>query len=196
MSSHPESMRLTPGTRPRLVLPGWLAPRDGERKGRGRQRRIESVVLLIAAVMLCVATVNDLVREVGIGDRLAADLSSWKRIVGNTFPHPALNNPLIEQNIKTYTTRDVVCANTEPKVAPEHRVQVCLVFTGPVHGERREAHGGYYLWADGTDEHKPVLNEPRYSYGCVGTAVGEGLCELKGPPAGALNKPDEPISLG
>lgn len=157
-------------------MPGWLAPRDEERRGRGELRLIETFVLVVIGIVLAVATIHDLGREVRIGDRLGADLLSWKRIVGAKY-----HNPLVEQDIKRYTTRDVVCADTE-KGKPQGRVQICLIFTGPVHGEWRAAKGGYYLLAAGTDPHKPVVDKPGYSYGCAGTAVAEGLCAFKGKP--------------
>jgi hypothetical protein len=164
-------------TRTRLRLPGWLAPRDDERRGRGEQRLIETFALVLVGIVLAVATVHDVARQVHIGTRLTADLKSWEAVVGSRYFLEAgkYHNPLIEQDVKTYTTRDIVCANTA-EGKPEGHVQVCLVFTGPVHGERRHARGGYYVVAEGKDEHKPVINLPRYSYGCFGSAVAEGLC--------------------
>ncbi|MDE3069521.1 MAG: hypothetical protein KGJ43_02205 [Acidobacteriota bacterium] len=165
-------------------LPRWLRPLSGERRGRGEQRLVESFALALAGLVLAVATVHDLVREVHIGQRLDADLASWKALTGASYYH----NPLIEQDVKHYTTRDIVCANTV-KVKPKGSVQVCFVFTGPVIHGRRAAHGGYYLIAAGTDVHEPVINLPRYAYGCFGTAVTEQLCEATRPPGG----PDAPL---
>jgi len=168
-------------------LPEWLRPRDHERRGRGELRIVEIFALVIVGLVLVVATVHDLMREVHIGDRLHADLVSWKELTYS----PEYHNPLIEQDVKHYTSRDIVCANTEEE-KPEGTIQICMVFTGPVRHGRREAKGGYYLVAKGTDIHKPVLNEPQYSYGCFGTAVTEGLCEGTRPP----NGPDEPLHGG
>jgi hypothetical protein len=183
-------------------LPDWLSPRDQERRGRGEQRLIESVILVLVGVVLAVATVHDLVREVGIGDRLHADLISWVRYTkpyfGANNPKYTYHNPLIEQNVTTYTTRDVVCANTAD-VKPQGTVLVCLIFTGPVRDGYRRAKGGYYLIAAGKDVHEPVLDKPIYSYGCFGSALseptpeGKRICDLaKGPPGA----PDIPLIKG
>ncbi len=160
-----------------------LGPREHERRGRGELRFIESAVLVLVGLVLVVAVFHDIGRQVKIGRRLAADLESWRAITGVPF-----HNPFIEQDIKTYTTRDVVCADTT-KGKPEGKPQVCLIFTGPVAHGRRAAHGGFYLLARGTDVHEPVLDRPEYRYACFGSAVGERLCGIATPPAGLPNKP-------
>jgi hypothetical protein len=167
-------------------LPEWLRPRSEERRGRGELRIVETFVLVVAGLVLLGATFHDLVREVHIGSRLSADLASWKKITGSYY-----HNPLIEQDIKTYTTRDIVCANTE-KGKPEGKVQICLIFTAPVHDGWRPARGGYYLIAKGTDVHEPVLNKSQYAYGCFGSATAEHIC-LATPPPG---EPDRPLLGG
>jgi len=164
-------------------LPPSLRPLDREQSTAGRLRRFESALLVVAAVVLAVATINDLVREIGIGIRLHADLVSWERITGHRY-----HNPLIEQDVKHYTTKDTVCANTE-NVKPQGTVQVCLVFVGPVRNGLRRAVGGWYLEARGTDVHEPVLNRYQYRYGCFGRAASEHLCGLAAGPPGAPDKP-------
>jgi hypothetical protein len=190
MSAASETPAGAPGGR--LRLPPWLAPRDEERRGRGEQRLVETLVLVLVGLVLAVATIHDLSRSVGIGDRLASDLETWRAIEGVKY-----HNPLIEQDIKTYTTRDIVCAN-RAEGKPEGTVQVCLVFTGPVlHGDRRAAHGGWYLVAAGKDEHEPVLNYREYRYGCFGTAIAEDACAWTKPPPGApAGAPTEPLHGG
>ncbi|MHB8492400.1 MAG: hypothetical protein ACYDA6_09355 [Solirubrobacteraceae bacterium] len=165
-------------------LPAWLAPRSSERRGRGEQRLVESFILVLVGLVLVGATVKDLVREVHIGKRLDADLATWKAITGAYY-----HNPLIEQDVKHYTTRDVVCANTAKVKKPKGTVQVCFIFTGPVVHGRRAALGGYYLRAEGKDIHKPVENLPQYAYGCFGTAITEHLCAGTRPAGG----PDAPL---
>jgi hypothetical protein len=160
-----------------------LAPRSEERGGRGDLRFIESAVLLLVFAVLAVATINDVHRQVHIGRRLAADLESWRETVGVKF-----HNPFIEQDIKTFTTRDVVCADLT-KGKPEGKPQVCLIFTGPVLDERRSPRGGFYLLAKGTDVHEPVLDRPQYRYACFGSAIAEHLCALAKAPPGAPSRP-------
>jgi hypothetical protein len=160
-----------------------LRPRREERRGRGELRLIESTVLALVGVLLVVATVHDVGRQVHIGRRLAADLESWRTYTGAHF-----HNPFIEQDVRTYTTRDVLCANTT-KGNPAGKPQVCLIFTGPVRNGRRTARGGFYLLAKGTDVHEPVLDRRAYRYGCFGSAISEHLCGVAKPPPGFPTKP-------
>jgi hypothetical protein len=153
-----------------------LGPRREERRGRGELRFVETAVLLLIGVVLAVATVNDVGRQVHVGRRLAADLASWKEDIGVQS-----HNPFIEQDVRTYSTRDVVCANMT-KGKPLHKTQVCLIFTGPVNNGRRTAKGGFYLLAEGADVHEPVLDRPMYRFACFGSAIAEHLCGLSKPP--------------
>ena len=160
-----------------------LGPRTEERRGRGELRLLESAVLVLVGLVLLVATVNDVHRQVHIGNRLSADLESWRALTGVAF-----HNPFIEQDIKHYSTRDVVCADlTIGK--PEGKPQACLIFTGPVRAGRRQARGGFYLVAKGTDIHEPVLDRPQYRYACFGSAVSEHLCALATVPPGVPTRP-------
>jgi hypothetical protein len=160
-----------------------LGPRREERRGRGELRLVESAVLVLVGLVLLVATVNDVHRQVRIGNRLDADLESWRALTGVAF-----HNPFIEQDIHKYSTRDVVCADlTIGK--PEGKPQACLIFTGPVRAGRRQARGGFYLVAKGTDIHEPVLDRPQYRYACFGSAVSEHLCALAKPPPGVPTRP-------
>lgn len=169
MSAHPAA-----GARWRDLL----GPRDEERRGRGELRFLETAVLVLVAIVLIVATVNDVHRQVHNGTRLDADLESWRAYVGVPF-----HNPFIEQDIKTFTTRDVVCADLSIG-KPLGKPQACLIFTGPVHDGRRAVRGGFYLVARGTDVHEPVLDRPQYRYACFGSAVAEHLCGLSSVPPG------------
>jgi hypothetical protein len=176
--------RLRRGLAARLSV--LLGPRSEERRGRGELRFIEMALLVLVGIVLAVATANDDRRSVHIGTRLAADLEGWRATTGVWF-----HNPFIEQDIKAYTTRDVVCADLvkgKPEGHPQHP-QVCLIFTGPVHDGRRTPRGGYYLEARGTDVHEPVLDYPEYRYACFGSAVYEHLCRLSTPPSGFPTRP-------
>ena len=179
MSETTSERKPSPGAR----LRDLLGPRDKERRGRGELRFIETAVLVLVAIVLLVATVNDDHRAVRIGNRLAADLESWRAYTGVAF-----HNPFIEQDIKTYTTRDVVCAD-ETIGKPAGKPQACLIFTGPVQHGRRVARGGFYLLARGTDVHQPVLDHPQYRYACFGSAIAEHLCGIPTPPPGLPNRP-------
>ena len=134
--------------------------------------------------MLGVATVNDVVREVHVNDRLTVDLHTWRTVTGRVYPGHAYRNISIEQDLRGHTTRDVLCGNTDSG-PPGTLPQVCLIVTGPtVHGVRA-ARGGFYL--------PPYFSDKRENrYACFGTAVGEGLCGLPTPPGA----PDEPLTGG
>jgi hypothetical protein len=178
-TSSPAARPTVPPGRRRERLPEWLRPRDEERRGRGDLRRVESTLLVLAFLLLAVATINDLVREAHVNERLTVDLRTWRQITGNY-----LKNISIEQDLTHYTTRDVLCGNTGSG-PPGTQPQVCLIMTGPtVHG-LRAARGGFYLL--------PYFQDKRVNrYACFGTAVRENLCGLPTPPGA----PDEPLAGG
>lgn len=152
----------------------WLAPRSEERP-RARLVRVETVVLVLVALVLAVATVYDLTRQVGIDKRLHADLVSWQAITGARY-----TNAYVEPDAKHYSTRDVVCGWT-PRPDPWQTAQACLIFTGPVHGSRRATAGGYYVAAVGSLVNRQAFDRARYRYGCFGDAAAQGFkCELPG----------------
>ena len=165
---------------------GWrerLRPVDDDHGGRGRLYRAESIILALIALILAVATVYDVVRQVHISERTHADLASWEAITGR---HD--RRAIVEQDAKTYTTRDVVCGRTAAftRSAP---VAFCLIFQGPVRAGRREATGGYYVLKSGRRRNQ-VVDKARYRYGCFGTARALGYRCALAPPRGA---PDTPL---
>jgi hypothetical protein len=144
-------------------LPAGLRPRSVEPTGSGRRRLVETTMLVLVGVLLAVATGRDVVRQAGVNHRLTADLRTWRAITGHPY-----HNLSTQQDIKGYSSRDVICGNTTPG-APGKRTQVCLVMTGPVLHGRRAAHGGYYL--------PPSLPDKRVNrYGCFGSATQPLLC--------------------
>jgi hypothetical protein len=158
-------------------LPEWLRPRDTERRGRGDLRRVESTLLVLAFLLLAVAVVNDVVRQVHVNERLTVDLRTWRTITGND-----LKNISIEQDLVHYTTRDVLCGNLGAG-PPGTQPQVCLIVTGPTVRGMRAAKGGFYL--------PPYFQDKRPNrYACWGTAVRESLCGLPTPPGA----PSEPLT--
>jgi hypothetical protein len=144
-------------------LPGWLRPRSIELPGSGRIRLIETTLLVLVAVLLAVATVNDLVRQTHVNHRLIADLHTWRVYTGHTY-----HNLSVEQELfGRASQREVVCGNTSPG-APKARTQLCLAIWGPVVNGRRTVHGGWYL--------PPKTEDVRARrYGCFGEA-SRGLC--------------------
>jgi hypothetical protein len=144
-------------------LPPRLRPRDAELPGSGRMRLIETTLIVLLGLLLAVATLNDVVRQTHVNDRLIADLATWRAYTG----HPYHNISIEQELFGRASGREVVCGNTRPG-APKARTQLCLVVYGPTHGGRRTVHGGWYL--------PPKVEDVRADrYGCFGEAA-RGLC--------------------
>jgi hypothetical protein len=148
-------------------LPAKLRPRDTDRsigqQASGRLWRTETLVLLLVGLLLAIATVNDVVLNTHTNHRLVADLRTWRHYTGHNY-----KNVSAEQDIRNYTTTDVVCGNTVPG-PPKERIQLCLQMTGPTVGGLRLARGGWYLPAKSENLH-------RYRYGCFGPPKQQGAC--------------------
>jgi hypothetical protein len=153
----------TPASRGFDRLPAWLRPRDVEARGSGQMRLVETTLLLLAGLLLAIATVNDVVLRMHTNHRLVADLRTWRAYTGHDY-----KNLSAEQDQRNYTTIDVVCGNTSPG-PPKERVQLCLQMTGPVIHGRRAARGGWYLPPKAEDLR-------RYRYACFGTTKQQRAC--------------------
>jgi hypothetical protein len=145
-------------------LPARLRPRDAEDPGTGELRLVETTLVVLVAVLLAVATVNDVVRQTHINDRLVADLNTWRAYTGHAYHNLQADQQLFGVTSK----REVVCGNTSPG-APRARTQLCLAIWGPVRDGRRIVHGGWYLPPRSEDQR-------RDRYGCFGSAVAEEIC--------------------
>lgn len=144
-------------------LPAQLRPRDVEAKGRGEQRLIENTILILVALLLAVATVNDVVRQTHINHRLTADLATWRHYTGHDYRNISID----QETLGLASGREVLCGNTRPG-PPAAYTQLCLAIWGPVRHGLREVHGGWYL-----PPYAPDI--PSKRYGCFGPA-GRGKC--------------------
>jgi hypothetical protein len=145
-------------------LPAPLRPLLREPPGAGTVRLVETTLLVIAAVFLATATIDDVVREVGVDHRLAADVRTWR-----TATHHVFHNLTVDQHLLgERSQREVVCGNTRPG-PPKSSRQLCLEIWGPVRAGRRQVHGGWYIPAGSEDVRS-------LRFGCFGRAVAEGLC--------------------
>jgi len=144
-------------------LPPWLRPRAVELPGSGTMRLIETTLLVLVAVLLIVATVNDLSRQVGVNRRLNADLATWRAYTGRSYHNIGADQELLGAS----SQHEVVCGNTSPG-PPKGRTQICLTIWGPVSDGRRTVHGGWYL-PPGSEDQRATR------YGCFGEG-GEGEC--------------------
>lgn len=144
-------------------LPGWLAPRTGERPGTGSLRRVESTLLVLAALLLAIATLHDVRRQVSTNHRLGADLRTWRHYTRHNYRNISID----QQTLGLASRREVLCGNTRPG-PPGTRTQICLAIWGPVVDRLRTVHGGWYLPPHSVDL-------PSRRSGCFGTA-GAGMC--------------------
>ena len=144
-------------------LPSRLRPRPAELPGTGRTRLVESTLLVLVAVVLAVATVNDLARQARVNHRLIADLRTWRTYTGHAYHNLSITQELLGAS----SQHEVVCGNTSPG-PPKARTQLCLAIWGPVAGGRRTVHGGWYL--------PPKVEDVRADrYACFG-AASRGMC--------------------
>ena len=144
-------------------LPGWLRPRSIELPGSGRTRLVETTLLVLAGLLLAIATVNDVVRQTHVNQRLIADLRTWRSYTGHDYHNLSIDQQLLGEASR----REVICGNTSPG-APKERTQLCLAIWGETVDGRRTVHGGWYLPAKVEDVHAD-------RYGCFGSA-SEGRC--------------------
>jgi hypothetical protein len=141
----------------------------------GELRRIESTLLVLAFLLLAVATVNDVVLSTHTGGRITADLRAWRTLTGHDY-----HNISVQQDLQTHTTHDILCGNVAPG-PPGALPQICLIMTGPIVHGTRASHGGFYL--------PPYTPDKRaYRYACFGSAARDRLCGAA-TPAGAPHAP-------
>ncbi|MGA9285618.1 MAG: hypothetical protein WBV85_09265 [Solirubrobacteraceae bacterium] len=161
-------------------LPEWARPLEREKRGLGSLRLAETTILILLGVFLAVATVNDVVQQTHVNHRIIADDLTWRMATHHDYHE--INT---EQDVKTHTTRDVVCGNVSPG-GPDEHTQVCLVLVGSVHSGLREVSGGYYLAPE-------TVDIVRHRFACFGEPAQAGLCGLHAPPAGSPPTPALPI---
>ncbi len=145
-------------------LPARLRPLEVERPGGGNVRLIETTLMILIALVLAVATVNDVVRQTGVNNRENADKRTWRAYTGRDYYNVGVETDLFGIS----STRDAVCGNIVPG-PPDAKTQECLLVVGPIRNGRRQVLGGWYVPA--YIQH----NDYAYRYGCFGSAT-KGLC--------------------
>ena len=73
-------------------------------------------MLVLVGLLLAIATVNDVVLDTHVNHRLVADLRTWREYTGHDY-----KNVSTEQDVRNFTTTDVVCGNTDPG-PPKERI--------------------------------------------------------------------------
>ncbi len=147
-------------------LPEALRPREREHEGTGSLRLIETTLLVLAGLLLAIATVNDVARQTGVNERLIADIATWRAYTHHDFHNVTVDEELLRG---ASTHREVTCGNTAAG-SPRSRPQVCLIVSGPTRGGRRRVTGGWYLPAHTEDDVRASR------YGCFGEASELGMC--------------------
>ncbi len=148
------------------TLPEWLAPRradDPAAAGSPLRRSLETLVVVLVGVLLAVATVDDLHRQVGLNERFAVDKRTWRSYTHRNVKLLGIT-PAIRGNL------DIVCG--PPIVGDTSRL--CLMLGGPAHVHERQLLGGFRL----------AFMRPNryiYRYGCFGVAASRSLCGVSGP---------------
>jgi len=127
-------------------------------------RLIETTLLVLVGILLAVATVNDVVRQTRVNQRLITDLKTWRHYTAHDYHNLSIDQELFGSS----SQREVVCGNTSPG-APKARTQICLAIWGPVADGRRAVHGGWYLPAN------LEYDVRAERYGCFGSAA-QGMC--------------------
>jgi hypothetical protein len=145
-------------------VPAWVRPRAVELRGSGQVRLIETTLLVLVGLVLAIATVNDVVRQTHINQRLLADERTWRGYTGHDYHNLSIDQELFGSG----SDREVVCGNTSPG-PPQARTQICLEIWGSVVNGRRTVQGGWYLPAH--DEEDLLAQR----HGCFGPASA-GLC--------------------
>jgi hypothetical protein len=119
---------------------------------------------VLAGLLLAIATVNDVGRQVNVNHRLIADEHTWRSYTGHDYHTLSVDQKLLGEASR----KEVVCGNTSPG-GPKERTQLCLAIWGPTVNGRRVIHGGWYLPA------KVDQDVRAERYGCFGSA-GAGAC--------------------
>jgi hypothetical protein len=150
-------------------LPERLRPRTVELPGSGDMRVIETTLLVLVGLVLTIATVNDVVRQRGVNERLIVDLRTWRHYTGHDYHNVSVDQELLGGGeASTGDNKDVACGNASPG-PPKARTQICLVIHGPTRDGRRPVVGGWYLPPD------VEIDGRAARYGCFGPA-GRGSC--------------------
>jgi hypothetical protein len=129
-----------------------------------RVRLIETTLLVLIGLLLAAATVNDVVRQAHVNQRLVADLRTWREYTRHDYRNISID----QETLGADSQREVLCGNTNPG-PPGSKTQICLEIWGPVVNGARFVHGGWYL--------PPYVEDLRADrYGCFGSAAGAGMC--------------------
>lgn len=165
-------MSVARGRPRRRRAPAWVQARPeahGDPAGP-ETRMIETAIVILVGLILAVAVVYDVVRQVGVNTRQSADRNTWR-----AYTHQKRKNVSVRGLLRGDT--DFVCQPAPLTAAAPTEQRLCLMVIGPVRARRRTVAGGYYLQG---------RREDRYvnRYACFGLPATRRLCGLgTAPPA-------------
>lgn len=158
MSARPTTLRQLFGPRPEA---------HGDPAGRDL-RAIETVIVVAIGIVLAVAVVYDVVRQVHFNQRASIDRATWRAYTHVQTKHIGVRFP------RSGST-DFACRSTSTIVAVAHRqTRLCLMVDGPTVDGVRHVSGGYWI-RPAEPDHR------RYRYGCFGEPAQRSLCASAQP---------------
>ena len=175
MSTADASVSQPPGRRPPAWLRWLLRRSDANADGPANAdlRLIETAVLLVAGLVLAVATVNDIGRSVHITERVKGDQHTYRYYM-HTQRGVATSIHKVSVTPGTMTKVDVACSPSPG--GP--RGSSCLVIGGPARGagaqHQRTVEGGYRLLPNSRNRYVA-------RYGCFGVPARQQLCGASPP---------------
>lgn len=169
-----------PQPRPARARPGWLRWLLGRSDANAGSpsnrdlRLIETAILIVAGLVLAVATANDIGRAVHITERIKVDQHSYR-----VYMHTkgGVTTPIRKVSITpaVYGKRDTACS---PPIGTAHG-SACLMLDGPAAGTGprrvRTVVGGFRLLPN-------ARNRFGARYACFGLAAQLRLCGAQPPP--------------
>jgi hypothetical protein len=175
MSTADASAPQRPARQPRAWLRWLLRRSDANADGPSNPdlRLIETAVLLVAGLVLAVATVNDIGRSVHISERIGVDQHTYRYYM-HTQGGVATSIRKVPVTPGTRTKVDVACSPPPGGT----RGSTCLVIGGPAGGagpqHQRTIEGGYRLLPDSRNRYVA-------RYGCFGVSARQQLCGASPP---------------
>ena len=175
MSTADASAPQRPARQPPAWLRWLLRRSDANADGPSNPdlRLIETAVLLVAALVLAVATVNDIGRSVHITERVKVDQHTYRYYM-HTQGGVATSIRKVSITPGAGTKIDVACSPPPGS----SRGSSCLVIGGPVGGagaqHLRTVEGGYRLLPN-------ARNRYVARYGCFGVPARQQLCGASPP---------------
>ncbi len=162
-------------------LPRWARPGPQDPTGDPASyitRTLETAFAILIGIVLAVAVVHDVKRQVDINQRVAADKRSWYAFaVAHHQPLAVQQHTRVGVRLLLRGSTDFPCQPTGlTRAVARGQHRLCLMIAGPIVNGYRTVQGGYYIAASHEDRY---INR----YGCFGLPARRHLCGLSHAPA-------------